>query len=70
MTHGPGTLAGRVPVTVSVFPLGSVTLKVLAFTWRTTGVVVGQRLLAQAWRWHHVITPRGQRAEREGERSE
>jgi len=49
MTHGPGTLTGRVPVTVSLFPLGSVTLKVLALSWRTTGVVVGQRLLAQAW---------------------
>ncbi len=33
MTHGPGTLAGRVPVTVSVFPPGSVTVKVFAFTW-------------------------------------
>ena len=27
MTHGPGTLTGRVPMTVSVFPPGSVTMK-------------------------------------------
>src|SRR5271166_1540728 len=47
MTHGPGTLTGRVPVTVSTCPPGSVSLKVLASTWRMTGVV-GQRLLAQA----------------------
>jgi hypothetical protein len=32
MTHGPGTLTGRVPVTVSTFPPGSVTVRVLAFT--------------------------------------
>jgi len=48
MTHGPGTLTGRIPVTVSAFPPGSVTVKVLAFTWRMTGVT-GQRPLAQAW---------------------
>jgi len=34
MTHGPGTLTGRMPVTVSTFPPGSVTVKVLAFTCR------------------------------------
>ena len=41
-------LTGRMPVTVSTFPPGSVTVKVLAFTWRMTGLV-GQRPLTQAW---------------------
>lgn len=49
MTHGPGTLTCQTPVTVSTLPLGSVTLKVLVFTWRTTGVVVGQWLSPTAW---------------------
>ena len=48
MTHGPGTVTSRVPVTVSIWPPGSVTLKMFASTWRTTGVPV-QRLRAHAW---------------------
>jgi hypothetical protein len=36
MTHGPGTLTGRTPVTVKVLPPGLVTLKVFALTCRTT----------------------------------
>ena len=31
---------------------------------------IGMAEVLLAWRWHHVITPWGQRAEREGERSE
>ena len=34
MTLGPGMPTGRMPVTVSTFPPGSVTVKVLAFTCR------------------------------------
>ena len=30
MTHGPGTVTSRVPVTVSTWPPGSVTLKMFA----------------------------------------
>src|SRR5437899_2237372 len=47
MTHGPGTVTGRVPLTVSTRPLGSVTLNVPALTCVMTGVA-GQRLRAQA----------------------
>jgi len=36
MTHGPGTLTGRTPVTVKVLPSGLVTLNVFALTCRTT----------------------------------
>ena len=36
MTHGPGTLTGRTPMTVKVLPSGLVTLNVFALTCRTT----------------------------------
>ena len=36
MTHGPGTLTGRTPVTVKVLPSGLLTLNVFALTCRTT----------------------------------
>jgi len=36
MTHGPGTLTGRAPVTVKVLPSGLVTLNVFSLTCRTT----------------------------------
>ncbi len=36
MTHGPGTLTGRTPVTVKVLPSGLVTSNVFALTCRTT----------------------------------
>jgi len=36
MTHGPGTLTGRTPVTMKVLPSGLVTLNVFALTCRTT----------------------------------
>ncbi len=36
MTHGPGTLTGRTPVTVKVLPSGLVTVNVFALTCRTT----------------------------------
>jgi hypothetical protein len=36
MTHGPGTLTGRTPVTVKVVPSGLVTLNVSTLTCRTT----------------------------------
>src|ERR1039458_8931847 len=48
ITHGPGTLTGRTPVTVSTLLVpGSVTLKVSGPTCRMAGVVF-QRLRAQA----------------------
>jgi hypothetical protein len=49
MTHGPGVVTHRVPLTVSTRPLGSVTLNVPASTCVMTGVVAGQRLRAHAW---------------------
>jgi len=36
MTHGPGTLTGRTPVTMRVLPSGKETWNVFALTCRTT----------------------------------
>jgi len=66
MTHGPGTPAASL--------LHGLSGGVPGVTAATRLPIAGRRgwlpWTLAAWRWHHVITPRGQRAEREGERSE